>query len=259
MLEARSIALVGASPRPGTFGQRMLDEVTRSPARPEVYPVNPRYAEIGGLPCVPSLADLPGPVDLVLLAVPDAALEQQLTLAASRGDRSAVIFGNAHEDPDAAWPPPPPASATGHPAPASASATGHPAPASASATGHPDPASASATGHPDPGRSMYQRAASNEPIGTSMPWPAEPVGAVGAVGLAGSAGPLRDRLAAIARQAGMQLCGAGCMGFVNVARGLRAIGYTEPDPLPVGPIALVTHSGSVFSMMLRTRRAIGYS
>jgi acyl-CoA synthetase (NDP forming) len=49
------------------------------------------------------------------------------------------------------------------------------------------------------------------------------------------------------------------MGFVNVARGLRAIGYTEPDPLPVGPIALVTHSGSVFSMMLRTRRAIGYS
>ena len=57
----------------------------------------------------------------------------------------------------------------------------------------------------------------------------------------------------------MQLCGAGCMGFVNVARGLRAIGYTEPDPLPVGPIALVTHSGSVFSMMLRTGRAIGYS
>ncbi len=79
------------------------------------------------------------------------------------------------------------------------------------------------------------------------------------VGLEGSAGPLRERLAAIARSAGMQLCGAGCMGFVNVARGLRAIGYTEPDPLPVGPIALVTHSGSVFSMMLRTGRAIGYS
>ena len=99
MLEARSIALVGASPRPGTFGQRMVDEVTRSPSRPEVHLVNPRYAEIGGRRCVPSLADLPGPVDLVLLGVPDAALEQQLTLAARRGDRSAVIFGNAHEDP----------------------------------------------------------------------------------------------------------------------------------------------------------------
>jgi acetate---CoA ligase (ADP-forming) len=174
MLEARSIALVGASPRPGTFGQRMVEEVAKSPSRPEVHLVNPRYQEISGRRCVASLDDLDGPVDLVLLAVPDAALEQQLTLAARRGDRSAVIFGNAHEDP--------------------------------------------------------------------------------------AAGPgLRERLAAIARSGGMQLCGAGCMGFVNVTRGLRAIGYTEPDPLPAGPVALVTHSGSVFSAMLRVRRAIGYT
>jgi acetate---CoA ligase (ADP-forming) len=210
MLEARSIALVGASPRAGTFGQRMLDEVTRSPSRPEVHLVNPRYAEIGGRRCVPSLADLPGPVDLVLLAVPDAALEEQLTLAARRGDRSAVIFGNAHEDP----------------------------------------------AHPSSSSWMNQTTGYSPSFGSSI---AEGSGPVGPVGLAGAAGPLRERLAGIARQAGMQLCGAGCMGFVNVARGLRAIGYTEPDPLPTGPIALVTHSGSVFSMMLRTGRAIGYS
>ena len=101
MLEASSVAVVGASSRPGTFGDRMLAEVAASPARPAIYPVNPRYAEIGGRRCYPSLADLPGPVDLVLLGVPDAALEAQLTLAARRGDRSAVIFGNAHEDPAA--------------------------------------------------------------------------------------------------------------------------------------------------------------
>ena len=77
----------------------MLAEVAASPARPEIYPVNPRYAEIAGRRCLPSIADLPGPVDLVLLGVPDAALEAQLTLAARRGDRAAVIFGNAHEDP----------------------------------------------------------------------------------------------------------------------------------------------------------------
>ena len=57
----------------------------------------------------------------------------------------------------------------------------------------------------------------------------------------------------------MAVCGAGCMGFVNVARGLRAIGYVEPDPLPSGPVALVTHSGSVFSALLRTRRGFGFS
>jgi len=177
MLEARSVALVGASARPGTFGQRMVQEVTRSPSGPRVYLVNPRYAEVGGDRCHPSLADLPEPVDLVLLGVRDDALEEQLALAAARGDRSAVIFGNAHEDP---------------------------------------------AGRP--------------------------------------AGPaLRDRLADLARGAGMQLCGAGCMGFVNVSRGLRAIGYTEASPLPVGPVALVTHSGSVFSALLRARRGLAFS
>jgi acetate---CoA ligase (ADP-forming) len=181
MLAARSVALVGASPRPGTFGARMLEEVTRSPARPRVHLVNPRYGEIAGQTCVPSLADLPGPVDLVLLAVPDPALEAQLTLAAGRGDRAAVIFGNAHEEP-----------------------------------------------------------APDRPGG-----PAPPL--------------LRERLAAVAQSAGMELCGAGCMGFVNVSQGLRAIGYTEPSPLEAGPVALVTHSGSVFSALLRARRGLRFS
>ena len=75
--------------------------------------------------------------------------------------------------------------------------------------------------------------------------------------LPGTSG-LRDRLAAIASQAGMAVCGAGCMGFVNVARGLRAVGYVEPDLHP-GPVALVTHSGSVFSALLRARRGFGFS
>jgi acyl-CoA synthetase (NDP forming) len=222
MLEASTVALVGASPRPGTFGQRMAEEVAKSPSRPDTYLVNPRYREIGGRPCFPSLADLPGPVDLVLLGVPDAVLEQQLTLAAQRGDRSAVIFGNAHGDQ-----PHQPDSGPGPSCPA----------------------------RPEPGPWMRQKAAYNESIATSIP--GDPPDS----GLDRGAGPatLRERLAAIARPAGMQLCGAGCMGFVNVARGLRAIGYTEPDPLPAGPVAMVTHSGSVFSTMLRARRGIGYT
>jgi len=167
MLEARSVALVGASPRPGTFGRRMAEEAAKSASRPRIYPVNPKYAELDGRPCFPSLAELPEAVDLALLAVPDAALEEQLTLAAERGVRSAVVFGSAHER--------------------------------------------------------------------------------------------RERVAAIASAARMELCGAGCMGFVNVSRGLRAIGYTEADPVPDGPVALVTHSGSAFSALLRTRRRLGFT
>jgi acetate---CoA ligase (ADP-forming) len=172
MLEARSVALVGASARPGSLGARMIEQVARSPSRPRTYLVNPRYAEIDGQPCLPRLAEVPEQVDLVLLGVPDTALEEQLGQAASRGDRSAVIFGYA------------------------------------------------------------------------LDLPATP--------------NLKDRLAAIATSAGMALCGPACMGFMNVARGLRAVGYQEPDPVP-GSVAMITHSGSVFFAMLRARRGFGFS
>ncbi|MGH3226777.1 MAG: CoA-binding protein, partial [Streptosporangiaceae bacterium] len=173
MLEARSIALVGASARPGSLGERMIHEAGRSSSRPRTYLVNPRYTEIGGAPCLPRLADLPEPVDLAVLAVPDTALEEQLTAAASANARSAVIFGSAFDPP-------------------------------------------------------------------------------------GSSG-LRDRLAATSKAAGMALCGAGCMGFVNVARGLFAVGYLLPDPVRAGPVALITHSGSVFTAMLNARRGFGFT
>jgi acetate---CoA ligase (ADP-forming) len=70
---------------------------------------------------------------------------------------------------------------------------------------------------------------------------------------------LRDRLRKIASDAGMAVCGAGCMGFVNLEHDLRATGYVERATIPRGPIGLVTHSGSVFSTLLRTPRALGYT
>src|SRR5579859_4705188 len=93
MLEARSVALVGASARPGSLGARMIDQLARSPSRPRTYLVNPRYSEIGGTPCLPSLAELPEPVDLAVLAVPDTSLADQLARPARTGPRSAVILG----------------------------------------------------------------------------------------------------------------------------------------------------------------------
>jgi acyl-CoA synthetase (NDP forming) len=84
------------------------------------------------------------------------------------------------------------------------------------------------------------------------------VGAAGAV-VFGSAVGLGPSLQAIAAEAGMALCGAACMGFVNVSYGLRAIGYVERFPLERGPVALVSHSGSAFSALLRTHRRLAFS
>src|ERR1022692_951254 len=234
MLEARSVALVGASSRAGSFGARMGAEVGRSPAAPELYLVNPRYPQIGGRRCYPSLADLPGPVDLVLLGVPDLAREDQLALAASRGDRSAVIFGNAYETPTTAATQP-------------------------DAENPSDPLVAGAP--PDAGSTSGLRLAESRLGAQTPPGQATRPGPLvgGAPPDPGSTSGLRQRLALLAESAGMELCGAGCMGFANVGYGVRAMGYVEPDPLPTGPVALVTHSGSVFSALLRTRRAFGFT
>lgn len=69
---------------------------------------------------------------------------------------------------------------------------------------------------------------------------------------------LRDDIASTAATASMAVCGAGCMGFINNVAGVRALGYLEPHPLPAGGVSLITHSGSAFSTLLRSRRGFGF-
>ena len=94
MLGARSVAVVGASARPGSFGERLVTEVLRSPSAPARDLVNPRYDVVAGRPCVPSLRDVAEPVDLVLLGGQRRRGRGAAELAAARGDRSAVVFGS---------------------------------------------------------------------------------------------------------------------------------------------------------------------
>ena len=100
LLEPRSIAIVGASQRPGSFGRTTLAQTIAGGFNGRIYPVNPNQQEILGLKCYPSLADLPEPPDLVILAVANAQLEQQLRLAVKSGCRAATIFASAYLEGD---------------------------------------------------------------------------------------------------------------------------------------------------------------
>jgi acyl-CoA synthetase (NDP forming) len=71
--------------------------------------------------------------------------------------------------------------------------------------------------------------------------------------------PLADRLGAIARGAGMAVCGGNCMGFANLEKGVRALGFYEPKGLRPGPIAFVSHSGSAFSALLHNDRGLSFN
>lgn len=93
MFGARSVALVGASARAGSVGAVTLEQLVDGGYTGEIFPVNPRYSELHGRRCFPSLSDIPEPVELAVIAVPDRALVEQVELAAVTGIRAAVVFG----------------------------------------------------------------------------------------------------------------------------------------------------------------------
>src|SRR5262249_56058855 len=70
MLEAESVAVVGASARPGSFGERMLLELIEGGYPGGIFPVNPRYEEILGHRCFGSVAEAPGPAHPAALRLP---------------------------------------------------------------------------------------------------------------------------------------------------------------------------------------------
>lgn len=98
MLRARSVAVVGASVKPGSLGRQMMLELERGGFPGSVYPVNPGYREVMGHACFPSIADVPEPVDLVMLGVSNSRIEQVMQEAAAAGARSAVTFSSLYEE-----------------------------------------------------------------------------------------------------------------------------------------------------------------
>ncbi len=100
LLNPKSIAFVGASTKKDVAGNDMLLEIKHSGFTGHIYGVNPKYKNVEGIKCYPSLTDLPEIVDLVVLAIGNTRLEAQLKEAVNLGIRAAVLFGSAFLEDD---------------------------------------------------------------------------------------------------------------------------------------------------------------
>jgi acyl-CoA synthetase (NDP forming) len=96
MLRARSVAIVGASERPGSVGDQTVRQLVSGGFGGDVYPVNPRYPEVHGLQAYPSLDAIGFAVDLAVLAVANDRLEAEMERAVEVGARSVAIFASCH-------------------------------------------------------------------------------------------------------------------------------------------------------------------
>jgi acetate---CoA ligase (ADP-forming) len=92
LLAPRSIAVVGASTRLGTYGNQAVANLVANGFPGEVFGVHPSATAVHGVPCVPRLADLPVGPDAVIIATPAATVPALLAEAGELGAGGAVVF-----------------------------------------------------------------------------------------------------------------------------------------------------------------------
>jgi len=88
----KSVAVIGATDRPGTVGWTVLHNLVESAFRSKTYPVNPRHAEILGVKAYKNIADVPEKVDLAIVATPAATVPQVISECVDAGVKSAVVI-----------------------------------------------------------------------------------------------------------------------------------------------------------------------
>ncbi len=71
--------------------------------------------------------------------------------------------------------------------------------------------------------------------------------------------PLVERLAAIARDAGMELCGGNCPGFYNFDANILVAAFPYTGHAEPGPVTLITHSGSLMYPLVDSEERLSYN
>ena len=92
LIAPRSIAVVGASNRPGSFGARTLANLAGFQGA--LWPINPKATSIGGLPCYASLRDLPGVPDCAVLAIRREDVPAAVEEAVELGVGGLIIYAS---------------------------------------------------------------------------------------------------------------------------------------------------------------------
>ena len=86
----RGVAIVGATVNHQRGGYHILYNAGRA-FRGRIYPVNPHYREIEGIPCFPCIMDVPDPVDMAIIFVPAPAVPDLARQCAQRGIRGIIV------------------------------------------------------------------------------------------------------------------------------------------------------------------------
>jgi acetyltransferase len=77
-LNPKSVAVIGATERPGSWGSFIMGGLASRNFSGKIYPVNRRADKVLGIPAYKNVADIPGPVDLAVFAIPENSVEDEI-------------------------------------------------------------------------------------------------------------------------------------------------------------------------------------
>jgi acyl-CoA synthetase (NDP forming) len=94
LLRPQSIAVLGATEREGTVGRITVENLLKGGFEGGLYAINPGRKSVLGVPCYPSLSELPEPVEHVIFAVADTRMDAALDDVIAHGARAATMMSS---------------------------------------------------------------------------------------------------------------------------------------------------------------------
>ncbi|MDD5167286.1 MAG: CoA-binding protein [Syntrophales bacterium] len=98
LFNPRSIAVIGATADLSRIGGLPIRFLLQHHYTGRIYPINPKYNEIAGLPCFPALADIAEPVDLALVGIPKRGVMDALKACAVKKIPYVILFSAGYAE-----------------------------------------------------------------------------------------------------------------------------------------------------------------
>jgi acyl-CoA synthetase (NDP forming) len=95
---ARSVAIYGASASPNSVGQAIIQNFIKPQFTGKVWAINPKYDSVLGVPCFPTMKDIPEPVDMVIVAVPARITPRVFEDIAAKGTKAAIVISGGFSE-----------------------------------------------------------------------------------------------------------------------------------------------------------------
>ncbi len=98
LMHPTSVAIIGASTKTGSVGNELILRATEARFTGRLVAINPKNEEICGVPCYPSIMQVPFKIDLAIIAVPASAVLQVLAECNQVGTKNAVIISSGFKE-----------------------------------------------------------------------------------------------------------------------------------------------------------------